>query len=353
MPEKMKAAFYMGPGEMVVGEADKPVAAPGEVVLKVNACTICGTDLRIYKHGHAKITPPHITGHEISGAIEQVGSGVVGLKEGQRVIIVTEVGCGHCEFCQRGKQNLCARVSQDLYAIGYRYPGGFAEYMPMAAEAVAQGCVLPIPDSLSTEEACLVEPLSCVINGQEYLNITIGDTVAVFGAGPIGSFHMALARAQGASRIFLIEPSKERQEIAKRFNPDHIIDPADGDPVEQVLALTDGKGVSVGITACSVGVAQEQAVAMAAIQGRISFFGGLPKDRPTINMNSNTVHYKELSIHGSFASSAYQYSQAMNLLNTGQVDGKKFITHHFPLEKVVEGLETSMSGAALKVAVLP
>jgi L-iditol 2-dehydrogenase len=353
MSETMKAAFYLGPGQFEIRETPKPQAGSGEVVLKVDACTVCGTDIRIYKSGHAKITPPQITGHEICGVIEQVGKNVQGLSEGQRAIIVTEVGCGQCDFCRRGKQNLCYAVSQELNAVGYKFPGGFAEYMPMVEEAVTQGCVLPIPDSLSTEEACLVEPLSCVINGQEYLNIGIGDTVAVFGAGPIGSMHIALARAKGASRVFLIEPMAERQRIAERFSPDAIINPMEGDPIQQVLDLTDGQGVSVAITACSVGSAQEQAVAMAAIQGRISFFGGLPKDKPTISLNSNTVHYKELSIHGAFASAGYQYAQALNLLVTGQIDGKKFITHHFPLDQVVEGIETSMRGEALKVAIVP
>jgi L-iditol 2-dehydrogenase len=353
MPETMKAAFYLGPGNFEVRETPKPEATDGEVLLKVDACSVCGTDIRIFKSGHPKVTPPHITGHEICGVIQQVGKGVQGLKEGQRVTVVTEVGCGQCDFCRRGKQNLCYAVSQELNAVGYKFQGGFAEYMPMVEAAVTQGCVLPVPDHLSNEEVCLIEPLSCVINGQEYLNITIGDTVAVFGAGPIGSMHIALARAKGASKIFLIEPMAERQKMAERFGPDAIIDPNDGDPVQQILDLTNGNGVSVAITACSVGVAQEQAVAMAAIQGRVCFFGGLPKDKPTINLNSNTVHYKELSLFGAFASAGYQYSQALNLLATGQIDGKKFITHKFPLEQVVEGIQTSMRGEALKVAIEP
>ena len=353
MPETMKAAFYLGPGQMEVREAPKPEAGPGDLLLRVDACSLCGTDVRILKHGHAKIQPPHITGHEICGTIAQVGKGVTGYTEGQRAIIVTEVGCGRCEFCLRGKQNLCKRVSQDLNCIGYRFPGGFAEYIHMPEEAVSQGCVIPVPDGLSTDEAALAEPLSCVINGQEYLNIGIGDTVAVIGAGTIGCMQLALARAQGASKVFLLGRSKERLKLAEPFRPDALLSSLDGDPVEQVMDLTNGRGVDVAIVACSDGQAQEQAIDMCAIQGRISLFGGLPKDKPTINFNSNTVHYKELSVFGAFASNAYQYVQALDLLATGRVPGQQFITHHFPLDEVVEGIQTSMRGEALKVVIHP
>lgn len=258
-----------------------------------------------------------------------------------------------CDFCRQGKQNLCPAVSQELNCIGYKFAGGFAEYINMPAEAVLQGCVIPIPDSLSDEEAALAEPLSCVINGQSYLNIGIGDTVAIIGAGTIGCMQLALAKAQGASKVFLIGRSKDRLKLAERFKPDALISTLDGDPVEQVMDLTGGKGASVAIVACSEGVAQEQAIAMSAIQGRISLFGGLPKDKPTINFNSNTVHYKEQSVFGAFASNSFQYVQALELLASGQVPGKEFVTHHFPLDEVVEGIQTSMRGEALKVVIHP
>jgi L-iditol 2-dehydrogenase len=353
MPEMMKAALYLGPGEMEVREVPKPETGSGDVLLRVEACSLCGTDVRILKHGHAKIQPPHITGHEICGTLTEVGGRVAGLSEGQRAVIVTEVGCMNCDFCRQGKQNLCSAVSQDLNCIGYRYPGGFAEYIRMPEEAVRQGCVIPIPESLSNEEAALAEPLSCVINGQSYLNIGIGDTVAIMGAGTIGCMQLALARAQGASKVFLIGRSKDRLKLAERFKPDALLSTLDGDPVEQVMDLTNGKGASVAIVACSEGVAQEQALAMTAIQGRISLFGGLPKDKPTINFNSNTVHYKEQSVFGAFASNSYQYVQALDLLASGQVNGKAMITHHYSLDDVVEGIQTSMRGEALKVVIHP
>src|SRR5262249_17285348 len=158
-------------------------------------------------------------------------------------IIVTEVGCGRCDFCRRGKQNLCKAVSQDLNCIGYRYPGGFAEYLRMPDEAVRQGCVIPVPDGLSTEEAALAEPLSCVINGQEYRKIGIGDAGAVIGAGTIGWMQAALAKAQGASRVFILGRSKERLKLAERFGADAMLSSLDGDLVDQVMDLTGGQGV--------------------------------------------------------------------------------------------------------------
>lgn len=353
MPETMKAALYLGPGQMEVREVPKPQAGPGDVLLRVNACSLCGTDRKILKFGHAKIQPPHITGHEICGTIEQVGRSVVGFKEGQRAVIVTEVGCGHCDFCLRGKTNLCFAVSQELNCIGYRYPGGFAEYINMPEEAVRQGCVIPVPDGLSDEEAALAEPLSCVINGQEYLNIGIGDTVAVIGAGAIGCMQIALAKAQGASKVYLINRSRGRLKFAERFGTDAAFSMEDGDPIEWIMDMTNGKGVDVSIIACSDGKAVEQAIDMTAIQGRISLFAGLPKDNPTIHFNCNTVHYKEQSVYGAFASNPYQYVQALDLLATGKVNGKDLITHHYPLEQLWEGIDTSAGSDALKVVIHP
>lgn len=349
----MKAAFFLGPGQMEVRETPVPEPKEGEVLLQVSACSLCGTDVRILKYGHHAIRPPQITGHEICGRIVAVGPNVKGYREGDRVIVVTPVGCGICEFCRQGRENLCHLVSQEINCIGYRYPGGFADFELIPAEAVRQGCLIPVPEELSDEEAALAEPLSCCINGQEYLNIGPGDTVAVIGAGTIGCMQIALAKAQGATKTILIGRSKDRLALSARMEPDVILSTLDGDPVEQVMDLTKGRGADVVIVACSSGEAQEQALRMAAIRGRVSLFGGLPKDKPTITFPSNIVHYKEIGVFGAFASNSYQYIQALALLASKKVRGDLLITHHFPLEKVVEGIETSMRGEALKVVIHP
>ena len=261
MADSMRAAVYLGPKNIQVQTVPKPQCGPGEIRIKVGACAICGTDMRIYTHGQKNVVPPAITGHEIAGVIDAVGAGVEGYKVGQKATIVTPVGCGHCKFCIRGIHNLCV----DFKAIGYDYPGGFAEYVTIGEKAVRQGNVIVMPAHVPDDEASLVEPLSCVLNGQEYLHIGVGDTVTVIGAGPIGLMHLELARAKGATKLILIEWAKARLDVAKeKFPADTYICSADEDPVKRVIEATDGVGTDVAIVACGVNQCQEQAIAMTA-----------------------------------------------------------------------------------------
>jgi len=340
----------MGPENIEVKDVPKPECGPGEILIKVGACAVCGTDLRIYYHGQKNVKPPAITGHEIAGTIEEVGDGVEGYSVGQRAVIVTPVGCGRCKFCREGMHNLCV----DFKAIGYDFPGGFAEYMVVNETAVRQGNVLIAPDDLPFDEGSLIEPLSCCLNGQEYLDIQIGDVVAIFGAGPIGSMHAELARSQGATKIILVEPAESRMKMAKdRDIADCYIMPPDEDPVERVMDETDGVGADVSIVACGVHVAQQQALQATAKRGRVSFFAGLPKDKPTIEFDSNYLHYREISVFGAFASHATQYIKAMALVASRKVDARKLITKHLTLETMVEGIRGYKEGGDLKMVVEP
>ena len=181
MSTLMKAAVFHGVRDVRIEDVPRPTAGPGEVVLRVQRCSVCGTDKRIFTHGQKNVVPPAITGHEIVGTVYEIGSGVDnGLRIGQKAVVATVVGCGKCIYCQRKQYNLC----DSFTAIGYDYAGGFAEYVKIPAAAVAQGNVIPIPDSMSVERAALIEPLSCVLNGQEYLSPQPGDRAVVFGAGP-------------------------------------------------------------------------------------------------------------------------------------------------------------------------
>jgi L-iditol 2-dehydrogenase len=349
----MKAAVYLGPGRIDVQEVPTPQCHEGEVLLKIDACAVCGTDLRIYQHGHHAVTPPHITGHEVSATVAEVGKGVMACQVGDRVTVVTEIGCGQCDWCRRGRQNMCPDVSQNLSAIGYRYPGAFAEYMVMPAEGVRQGNILKVSSELPAEQVCLVEPLSCVINGQSYLKIVPGETVLVIGSGPIGCMHVAMAKVQGAAKVILADISQSRLRLAEGVSPEVTVNSAEEDLVQRVMDETKGKGADVVIVACSVPAAQEQALKLVGIQGRISFFGGLPKNKAVIGFDSNVVHYKEVSVFGAFASYSYQYLQALALLESGKVQASRFITHRFPLSDIVQGFETAIRGDALKVVIQP
>lgn len=346
----MKAALFLEPGRMEIREVDTPRCESGDLLLKVEACAICGTDVRIFTYGQKNVQPPAIVGHEIAATIAEIGGDVSGYQVGERVVLVTPVGCGRCRFCGKGFHNLC----MDFKAFGYDFSGGFAQYVRIHAAAVRQGNALQIPQEMPFDEAALIEPLSCCVNGQSYLDIGKGDSVVVFGAGPIGIMHVELARSSGATRLFLVEPDEKRQAMAKeRVQVERHISAGREDPVQVVMEETEGFGADVAIVACSVHQAQSQALALAAKQGRVSFFAGLPKDRPTVEFDSNALHYREISVYGAFASHATQYSQAAALLASREVDGRKFITRKIPLEELPSVLRDYKNGNDLKVIVEP
>ena len=360
----MKAAIFLGPGQMEVREIPAPVAEKGEVVIRVKACAICGTDLRTYRFGHKKVKPPQVIGHEIAGVISGVGEGVSGISTGDPVTAVTSVGCGKCRLCAVGRNNICAKTE----ALGYFYAGGFAEYIKIPAEGVVQNNIIKLHPHLSSppqggrieeggisfDEGAIVEPLSCCLNAQTFLNIREGDRVVVFGAGPIGLMHIELALAKGAVEIFLIDINQERlRSSSKIARIDHLINSFEKDPVQAIMDLTGSEGADVIITANPAKITHEQALKMAAIRGRISLFGGLPKDDSIINFDSNIVHYREISVFGAFASARPEYEEALDLIASGRVNAKKFITHRLPLERITEGFELVMEGKALKVVINP
>lgn len=331
----MKVARFHAPGDIRVEEAPEP---QGDLVIRVRNCSTCGTDNKIYRHGHHHIRPPRVMGHEIAG--EVVGTG-------ERVQVIAAIPCGTCPDCVRGRMTVCPNQE----SMGYHYDGGFAEYMAIPAKVVAVNGVNRIPDGVSYAEASVAEPLACVLNGQELAHVGPGDDVVVMGAGPIGCLHVRLARARGAARVFLVDPNTDRLAMAADLvHPDAVID---GDAVEQVLKATGGRGADVVITAAAAGVAQEQAVRMVARQGRVSFFGGLPKDNPIIALDSNLVHYRELTIVGANGSSPAHNAEALRLISTGAVPVADLITHRLPLERVLDGIDLVARGQAIKVTIEP
>lgn len=346
----MKAARFYAPGDIRIEEVAEPVAGPGDVVIAVRACSTCGTDVKISRHGHHHIHPPRTMGHEIAGEIVSVGEGVSEWVTGDRVQVIAAVPCGTCSFCLAGQQTICP----DQTSMGYHYDGAFATYCRVPARVLAVGGLNRIPDGLTFAEASVAEPLACVINGQEHARIGEGDDVVILGAGPIGCLHVRVARANGARRVFLVDLNEERlAEASAAVRPDATVQPSACDPVERILELTDGRGADVAITAAASGAAQEQALGMLARRGRLSLFGGLPKDNPNITLDSNLVHYRELMLVGANGSSPSHNARALDLIARGLVPVADLITHRLPLEAVLEGIEIVASGNAIKVTIEP
>lgn len=346
----MKVARFYAPGDVRIEDAAEPSPGPGEVKIAVRACSTCGTDLKIFRHGHHRIDPPRVMGHEIAGEIAELGEGTAGWAVGDRVQVIAAIPCGTCAECRRGRMTVCPNQE----SMGYQYDGAFANYLVVPAKVLAVDGLNRIPDGVGFAEASVAEPLACVLNGQELARVGAGDDVVVVGSGPIGCLHVRLARARGAGRVFLVELSRERLDRAAGLvAPDEAVCAQDGDVVDQILKLTEGRGADVVITAAASGKAQEQALQYAARQGRISLFGGLPQDAPTITLDSNLVHYRELTVVGANGSSPAHNARALDLIATGAVPVSDLITHRLPLDGVLDALEIVSRGEGIKVTIEP
>jgi L-iditol 2-dehydrogenase len=346
----VRVARFYAPEDVRVEDAPEPSAGPGELVVRVRNCSTCGTDAKIWRSGHPDLRPPRVLGHEVAGEVAEVGKGAGGWSVGDRVQVIAAIPDGTCHECRRGGMSVCPNQER----IGYHHDGGFAELMRVPAKVLAVDGVNRIPRGLSFAEASVVEPLSCVLNGQEQARVGDGDTVVVVGAGPIGCLHVRLARVRGAARVFLVEQRRRRLEMAAGLvRPDEAIEADGADTVAAVRELTGGRGADVIIVAAASGQAQEDGLRMAARRGRVSFFGGLPKDRPTITLDANIVHYREVGIVGANGSSPPHNQQALELIAAGAVPVADLITHRLPLEAAVEGIHTVARGEAIKVTIEP
>ncbi len=347
----MQAVVYHGPNDVRVEERPIPEIGPDEALLKVSVASICGTDLRIWHGAHRKFTPgiTRILGHEVVGRIDKLGEEVKGIDVGQRVFIAPNMGCGVCRQCVTGNTNLCANYS----AFGVTIDGAFAEYMRIPSAAILQGNLIPIDEDLDGAVAALIEPFACVLRGQDALHIQPGEVVLIVGAGPIGMMHMILADLRGARSVIVSEVIPERVEQAKSLGAIHVVNPERGNLKSVVLEHSEGMGADAIIIAAPAHQAQEEALELAAIGGRINYFGGLPKDCPTITFNSNLVHYKELVVTGTTGSSTEDCRRAAALISSGQVDLSGIVSARYPLSDAQEAFAFADERQALKVVLEP
>jgi L-iditol 2-dehydrogenase len=345
----MLAYVFDGNGKLALKNRPQPVAKNHSAIIKVNACSICGTDFRTYMQGSSHIDPPRIIGHEAVGTIMEIGKEISGFGVGEKVAVAPAIGCGKCYFCTTGQPNMC----DHLQTIGFQFDGGFAEYMEIPEIAFKMGNVNKLSNAIADEEAALAEPVACVVNGQEFLNIKKGDSVAIWGSGFIGCMHAELAFRSGASQVFMIEISPKRVEEASRLVQGvTMLNPSETDVYSEIMKKTDGRGIDVGITACSAGKAQEEALKLTSKRGRISLFGGIAGESKGF-IDSNQIHYKELSVYGVHASTPLQNKKVIGWISNGSLKVRKYITGIYPLSDIEKAFEAIKSGAALKAIVKP
>ena len=345
----MKAAVLEGLDKLVTREAPTPEVEDGGVLVRVHACAVCGSDIRMLHHGNPRLKPPAIMGHESSGIVVAVGGNVTRFKVGDRVAIGADVPCGECAFCVAGIGNNC----QINYAMGYQFPGSFAEYAHLNRIVVNHGPVHKIADHVSYDEAALAEPLACVLNALELSSVLLGDTVVIIGAGPIGCMIIEVVRRMGATKVIVVQRSRPRLEMARQFGADVYICGAEEDAVARVLDETGGLGADVILTACPSPQAQVDAIHMAKNRARVNFFGGLPKDKSQVTLDTNVIHYKELFIMGAHGCVPRHHQMAVDLIASGAIQMRRYISHRFPLDRTAEAFAVAESHAGMRVVVNP
>ncbi|KAA3644707.1 MAG: hypothetical protein DWQ07_14950 [Chloroflexi bacterium] len=351
MSDTMQAAVYHGPNDIRIEAVPKPEIGPDEILIKVLNANICGTDLRILHGGHRQYPDGtvRIPGHEVAGEIVEVGENISKYQVGERVFVAPNMGDGDSRATISGNNNL----DPNFRAIGINLDGAFAEYMRVPAAAVRQGNVMHIAPDEDPAVAALIEPLACVLRGQNAVNVRSGDVVVVMGAGPIGVMHVMLAKARGAARVVVSEPVENRRAQALELGADRVVDPLNEDLEAVVQEVSGGRGSDVVIVAAPSKPAQESALQIAAIGGRINLFGGLPKDDPFIRFDSNVVHYKELVVTGTTACSTHDCLQAADLVNSGRIDLSKLVTSRFPLSEAEAAFAAAGDGSNLRVSLVP
>ena len=343
----MKAGLFRAPNQIDYTDVSDPEGGPGDLIVKVRAATVCGTDIRIFRgRKTAGIRYPSVLGHEFAGVVVDANGGSR-FRVGQRVCVDPAIPCGGCASCKRGDENLC----ENLQAIGYELDGAFAEYIRVPARAIATGNVHEIPESLAFEEASLAEPLACVINGQEKVSVGLGDTVVVLGAGPIGLLHVKLARFSGARKIIVSEPNPLRRQAALAVGADVAVDPNGEDLRALVLDHSHGLGADVAIIAIGVPALANAALKLVRRNGRVSFFAGFSVD-DTAALDINLIHYSELFLTGAFGLGRAHFDRALDLLASKRLDVGAFVTHRYALSEIRDALATAETGAAIKVAII-
>lgn len=339
----MKAIRLLGKEKIELQEVPVPQISEDELLIKVRAASICGTDVRMFKNGYKDVSEenPLTLGHEFAGDIVKVGKNVEAYHVGQKVSVAPNIGCGTCDLCVSGQTHLC----EDFAAFGISMDGGFAEYVRVPAAAITQGNVTPLAKDISYQEAALVEPLSCVYNGQKLLHAEPGSSVLVIGMGPIGIMHIMVAKLFGAGRIFVNDLNEERMSKAKELFPDITVIKGD---VMRGLSENGLGGVDVCIIAAPAAAAQAKSLEYANMNGKLLFFGGLPKEKEVVPLNMNLLHYKQLTIQGCTKQSVSEYRLCTKLVNDKRIPLSLLMSDSYDIDEYQNAFANAAAAKGLK-----
>lgn len=339
----MKAVYVNGPSNVSVKETEKPSLGAGDILVKMQSCGICGSDVeKVFgKYGQ----PSMRLGHEPAGTIFEVGSDVADFKKGDRVFTHHHVPCYSCHYCNHGNETMCPK-----YYETNLLPCGLAEEYVVPEWNVKHGGVIKIPDSMSFDEAAMIEPLACCVRAWTKFSYQKGDTAAIFGAGPTGMMHVMLAKANEFSKVFCFDVNDFRLDFAKNFDT-VTLRSDDPQAIAKVLSETQNQGVDVSIVATGSLKAVSDAIAATRKGGTIMLFG-VPSKGATMNIDMSVVYSKELTLTPSYAASDHDTKHALELISSGKVDVKKLITHRYALSDSQKAFEHAHTGQnAMKIII--
>ena len=339
--DTMRAAALTDVGSVEVQDRERPSPADGEMVVKIGACGVCMTDYHMY-HGSFAVETPLVLGHESAGTV--VESRDEEYEAGDRVAINPTVPCNTCSYCKRGETHLCENNTVIGGAGDTIVDGAFAEYVRVPATNVE-----PIGD-MPFERAALAEPLACCVHGVNRTDVEQGDSVAIVGAGPIGLLLLQTFRNRGASPIVVSELDAERRELAAELGADVVVDPDEGDPVEQIV---DAVGhVDVGVEAVGLVPTIQQANAVTADGGNTLIFG-VPKQDATMEISPFDIYFDEVDLRGTYSLTTEDFQRAVSLLKYGRIDADALVTERLELDDLPLAFERMENTEGLKKMVLP
>ena len=341
----MRAMVFHGPGDLRFEDVAMPVPDAGEVVLKIEAALTCGTDVKTLRRGHPVMIPrvPTVFGHELAGTVSAIGRGVRGVREGDRVVAANSAPCGDCRLCLAGRPNLC----EDLLFVN----GAYGEYIALPPRLVARNLVT-LHGDITAARAAFAEPLACALLAVERARVEPGQTVAIFGHGPLGCLLGMIAAARKA-HVVLIGKAGWRLDRVRDLGIGECVDAiATPDVVAELRALTAGRGADVTFDATGRPEGWEQAVDAVGRGGSVVFFGGCAPGT-TITLNTRRTHYEELTLLGAFHHTPEVIRRAVEMMETGAVVPDGLLTHRMELTRVREALDLMARGEALKVLIQP
>ena len=348
IPKTMRAGVYRDKGVVRVEEVPVPEVGPNEVLIKVAACGICGTDIK--KIFQRYVEPPQILGHELAGTVVATGPGVTKFQPGDRVMSFHHIPCAKCFYCERRLFSQCKQYKTTGLTAGFTpNGGGFAEYVK-AMPWVAEHGIIALPETVSFEEATFLEPINTILKAVQKARVVAGETVLVAGCGPIGLQLLMVANLTGA-RIYSSDPMPERRAKSLTLGAVESFDPTNGKLVEEIKARTEGRGADAVLVAVAHPAVVEETLAAARPGGRVLLFAA--NDPVTrITFPASAVGIDEKEILGSYSAAVDIQDEAAGLVLQKKLPVMEIVTHRFPLARIQEGLELAANPTAESLKIL-